>query len=603
MPDFKPNHNLPAYVGSESEPRFAKTIQSPPGSTVGVQASADWFEAMGDSADKVAQDILHLNSGALHGFFQAQEQYHYNGLNEITNTRLELPQVSAHYQNQFGRTTYWVSVWPENVPGQGVSYPGIFTDLNYDGYIAWVHVDPNWPDLIGNPSGVGATSASPRPYNIYVNGYLVYQNYQPTSPSECFVILFGPTALRCESLQDKPKLNPLASKSNGALAPPVVPGPTKQIKQGTAVDGQTSVPQHDDELGYWIFNWDDPRNDLSYVPDYLSIGQEFQAWDAAALAIQIAPAANGTLLPKIKKGIQFFDARKSPLNYKGQNYAGAFLAPGKFTGEVEMLEIMYAEFYDRKKMRAVNQSWRLGPYEGAPCIIVNDSPKQWGTSTYAGAELDGQSVAFNLAPGVDSPGYDNQLVAWLSGPSNQDSNPDGAQGAAVVAALDAYNAAWDSTVGAWQTSHNQQVQSDVTALSTAQANVGATYNMLEHELLNLGEWVAFLYSESVPGFIDVTNFDWFMQQVPAWLALPGTGTLNDINLRAAQQNVITILNLYNQRQAAYDDALQALNQLEAEQPPSPPAPPSDLGQSISGFKYRTIDVAGDVWSFGPWQGG
>lgn len=266
----------------------------------------------------------------------------------------------------------------------------ITVDLNYDGYVAWIH-----EQNIAN-STINGVQNIVGPFDIFFNGCLIESNFQPAHNVGGYVLLFGKTALLAESYQDDKgrKKNDLITSNPTSVLQPVIPRPG----WGDWPDGKspTGVAQNKmvKELGYWIFDFENPFNPCNY----LQAGSHYETWEQLT--------QNDGLPIKFTKGLWFEFAEKSPLDFKGpNNVICALVSPTSTVSEVLVNGVFIAEFYDRKKMRTVTQSWK---YAGN--ISVNDSPLIWGQGYTDGGFFNGAAMKFDLTPASNKPDNTTTLL-------------------------------------------------------------------------------------------------------------------------------------------------------------------------------------------------
>lgn len=232
---------------------------------------------------------------------------------------------------------------------------------NLDGYIAWVRPVP----YAGGVEG-GTTL---RDAILYINGYAVIDTKKFGKPvldtGGVYVVMFGPTALRCHSLADNE--NPFKA----GVTEPDHKTPVKLVS--AIIPGRKKVDNHDDLPAYFALQWSQPFNVYTSQIDTILpvVGYvQFKKEDAKQ--------AESPLLSTSTNDIVVWP----------QGYAGglAILGDISYGSTPETLpgptpgadggEIIFAEFYDRKEHRRVSQSWTVTPGPGGH-VTVNDKPQWW----------------------------------------------------------------------------------------------------------------------------------------------------------------------------------------------------------------------------------
>jgi len=356
-------------------PHSLRPFSAPPTMQYRIDASDDWQAQNGQVADIIADAIVQSYSSSISQFINNQRQQMRLGVIEQRRHQWSAPGINIDWSSNHGNETIRITVKPEYV--NPLSLPFLI-DLNLDGYVAYVHT---WQQLV-------APGIDNAPIDIILNGYGVVTNYTPDDdllalyqPAQepdppaapvfqatvMFVIAFGPTALRCQSIQDLTvnkipvlrgsgvNLNTFAAaKGSGGPIPPVSP-PRKNI----AASG--NAPTHKDLLGYFVFNWGDQFNPDSWAYN----GDQGSGADFTF-------AANFPK-PDIIKIIQFKTAKKSPLVVSGENnfYSQHSSTPALNTGQ-NADDFLCAEFYNRANLRVVTSSWTYPNAAGG--VLVNDQP-------------------------------------------------------------------------------------------------------------------------------------------------------------------------------------------------------------------------------------
>ena len=291
-----------------------------------------------------------------------------------------------------------IDVYPAKPAGGG----SVVTDTNLDGYVLWVHADPGYPDRING------TTNFPSPYQIFFNGYLITDSFAITGPLMGYPILFGKTALLCQSyVGDVEKKNPLITEQS--LKKPNIVSPPHGwggYSAGIGPDGTTPQPVIPKTLGYWIFDFLNAHNPGSYVP----FGNN--NFDQLANLLYFSTPLAMT------EGLYFKNSQpgKSPLVSRGKNGFSAFIAPSvKAVQEIEIIDVFVAEFYDRGKYRTASQSWTYTAQSNRS-VRVNDSPLIYGVGN-EGTGSSGGGMTFDLTPSYTSkgPNGDDSLLGPHSG--------------------------------------------------------------------------------------------------------------------------------------------------------------------------------------------
>lgn len=580
---FRPGHQQPLHDGDRQQPDISP---QPVMVREAIDASQKWFNDQGQNATIAAQAIISRRASQIHQFYNAQRMNRdLSGLT-ISRTHLDLGDISLTYEINNGQAILSVVVYPENVkPGKK---PLGDIDLNFDGYFAWIHCEPNYPDLLG--SGVTWTANTPGPYDVYLNEYLVLENVVIDQACSAILVMFGTTALRVPSLVDPPdadsEKNPLASRSNGGLVPGVIP-PRKQVAINTGPDGAT-LPKHNDLFGYWLFDWTNILNQGSYIQD-----------------LDVRWAAQGFPSPNVVKGIQFADPQSSPLVSSGVNDFSVLLSPlPKVISEFEVIiqNVIYSEFYDRGEMKTAQSTWRKRNTEG---IIANDKPLQFCSSSPGGGgdpRRSGLGIKVDLTPNLKPSERDDDLVT-VSDPPTGGQEPQFGLSPAQIAANNAYQAEIVSISNIYYASITAQVtaaQAVVAAARNTYTNAVVAFTALvgANEVLTpggtllttlLGAGYLMTNTTEINGF---NVRDYALAHFPSQHAVP---PLIDFN---ALTNAINALAASGQ---PYLDASNALNNLQNIPPPTIPPRPANAGKKLNTFVYRLFTVAGGQWTFGPWQ--
>lgn len=358
---FKPPWSLPTSDGTDVG---APVMQAPPALQLTVSASKEWLDQMGPAASQVGDQIVNFYSSNLSQFVQSQRQQNAIGGIQQTNRQMDLPGLSVEHLRGQDLETIRITVYPESAPAESFT---VNVDLNLDGYVAWTL---NWskfpPPQTDNPA-----------VDVVLNGFGVLSNFvrdddlfqlfppaldptaQVVQATMVFVVAFGDTALRCESLQDKSGHNPFTSTNgSGGPLPTIIPS------RGS-VPGDGTVPAHKDLLGYFVFNWGDPLNPDTFAYDGNADGSgpgfQYKAnfpKETIIKIVQFKSTKDSPLVASGKNTLQVQTTNFPPLNPTGQNGV-SFLA---------------AEFYNRSVMRPVQQSWKYKVNTAASILMVNDKP-------------------------------------------------------------------------------------------------------------------------------------------------------------------------------------------------------------------------------------
>jgi hypothetical protein len=290
-----------------------------------------------------------------------------------------------------GMETIRITVYPEYAP---VAALPTLLDMNYDGYFA----------LIFNQGTSPATQA-----NFLLNGVTIVSDYAVSSEDQFKMVLFafGPTALRCQSLNDKTN-QVLAGAASMQCNPPL--GNTKAVAPNIVNGGfgpPNPIPPHKNILTYfWAADFADQLNPLNNValgpdgvPAYNNTVASF--WQTYAVVAPPFPAA-----PVLDKIYYWKDASKSPLNLLGKNQFSMAGNTPTFPAISQSMGI--AEFFDRNKVRSATSSWK---YPAGPNVSVNDTPVFWDAyAAFSDIYLGNLYLDFDLTPSntahadADTPG-------------------------------------------------------------------------------------------------------------------------------------------------------------------------------------------------------
>lgn len=383
------------------------TFQRPMNVQVGVQLPGD--ANPGDQPDlmNAAQDIVNHNSNQLNRWIGTNRAFIQKSDQQYAQRRFRFDNMDATWTYNSGYEKLNLDVYPSPVKG-GVPES---SDTNTDGYVCWVHVDPFFPDNVVHQAVLQRTA--PTPYNIFFNGYLIEQNLIIQNAVTGYPILFGKTALLCDSYTGSNKdgnKNPLVRETNlkqpNAMLPPNGWG---EYKDGPGPDGITDQPSIPKTLGYWIFDWWNLHNPCQWG-QFFSFGGSYQQ-----LLPLLPPTADQTMY--MSKGMYFKNSAgaNGPLKTRGTNGMSVMLSPLSVTTgeEVNIYELFIAEFYDRGKYRKVKQSWQ----QHGKLIKANDSPLIYGAGVTYNGFGSGGGIQFNLDPDYTKagPSGDDSLLGPHSG--------------------------------------------------------------------------------------------------------------------------------------------------------------------------------------------
>jgi hypothetical protein len=346
-------------------------IQRPTTVQVNTLLPSDASQADAAVLQRAAGQIVDQHSSALHRFIANGRRDHSLSGRSYSHHHVEMDGLKAHLTQNGTQEKLRMNVTPHG----GGGYSASTTDTNLDGYLCWVHVDPNWPDLAHVAGSPGAIAPSaPGPFLLAMNGYIIEPTFEITGPCIGYPILFGKTALLCSSyVGDVEKKNPLIG--DPSFTPPnivVPPNGWGNYTQITEIDG-TVLPKIIRTLGYWIFDWENEHNLFQYL--YLNLVPS--NWKSPWRSTN-TPVGN----PVLSRGVYFASSAqgKSPLNPRGQNSIAA-ICTSQFAPEVEIYNLMYGEFYSRGRYRIASQSWTV-PAQAGRVVAMNDSPLMFSGSNY-----------------------------------------------------------------------------------------------------------------------------------------------------------------------------------------------------------------------------
>jgi hypothetical protein len=288
---------------------------------------------------QLGQSVIHGMAGQIHHFFLAQRQNHRLSGLAVRRTHITIPPLDLMYEVGHGCEVLTIScvVTPELLASS-------FTeDINLDGYFAYYYD----ASQVRGPAGV----------DLYMNG-VKFHNVPLTVGVPCGTIIcaFGPTALKCHSLNDA------RNQNQKKLYPPVTPALPN-------VNGFPQIP------GYFALNWADPRSPIGDV------------FNNESLAPTLAASPGGVGFKVIQCSVKPDSAGSvvvPSFNPTGPNLFEAYI--GGNVGSTNIRNAgCFAEFFDRTKTRLVSQSWHKRDDAGASTILVNDTPMYNGSGGYQDA--------------------------------------------------------------------------------------------------------------------------------------------------------------------------------------------------------------------------
>ena len=314
----------------------------------------------------VASELIAGQSNQIDRFVNNARQAHSQSGRNYSHATRDLDGVQLRHSINNGFERLDMRVFPTG----GSTTSASAAETNLDGYIVWVHGEPQYPNTInGKPY-------TPSPYTIIMNGYLIEESFTPDlsqGHSGGYLFVFGGTALLGPSLaQSLDDANPLVGDSN--FKPPfkLVPSPGWGSNNNDALDG-TGLAKQPRELGYWLFDWLSDYNPGQYINTADSVGAPpiWKKWKEAFQSNQYVTQSLGQLT--LNQGIYFPSTRKSILAPTGGN--GVKVIPANSTAG-NMVDVLFGEFYDRGKYRVVKQSWTI-PASPGKAIRANDYPNRF----------------------------------------------------------------------------------------------------------------------------------------------------------------------------------------------------------------------------------
>lgn len=550
-----------------------------------IDATQNWFDTT-KTPDDTANAVVDYYSASIGNFVNVQRRNHGAGIVQVSNHFQNFPGLRLQYENNQGMERLSMTVYPESAPQLG----GQVIDTNNDGYIVWVHDQVGFPNPI-TTHGV-AVDQIQSPYYVFLNEYLIYKGYGITQQAQAFVIMFGKTALRCHSIEDKQ--NPLADANNGGLVNEVIPA-RAQIDATPAPDKEL-IPKHKDLPGYFLFNWNDVQNPESLVlTGFIGTQPAYERWQ---------PLNNGPFPPQINKGVHFFDPKKSPLKSDGQNLLTILYQPGGKPSafEVTLVDDIFVEFFDRQKTRKVSQSWNYTTNDKTSTILANDTPLYWGCINYAPGGSTSTNMGFDLTKkakkaennfllsGLDDyPGASLVKLVGLSDAQQQIITAYGVQCTAIIAAFNAMQAPIIAAA-LLQLAIAENTEANIQLFIGAYDN--GTFSKTDNSQ------PTFSFEPFTPGGSGLTGNQLIDQHIAESGTLPGLWIVDQseaafwLTLQAGNSQQLDIIKV---KTDTYTTAISAVPKL--------PDPPASAGKDIDAFKWRTVDVSGDNWTFGPWRGG
>lgn len=333
---------------------------------------------------RVASEIVDGNSNRLHRFLNGVRQQHSLSGRNYSQAHFEAEQMKARWSINNGFERMIMDVYPTHHAGGGEST----SEKNLDGYIAWIHAQPGYPD---GSQYVPLFECGP--FTLILNGYVIEPLWQPRQyfgdgNASFYAMLFGKTALMANSMSDK--RNPLLK--NGAMKKPLrlIPGSSGTVAAGVECNGMEQ-PAHAETLGYWVFDWQNIFNPCSFIYNS-GFGRGYRwnqvsygdangwAWDLISGTPHLGDLSfgGGIYFPNVDK-----EGTKSPLMALGTNNVGTMPGPGspQYGSIVPCVDLFVAEFYDRGKFTTLSQSWTV-PAKANRSIAATNKPLLFGTLDY-----------------------------------------------------------------------------------------------------------------------------------------------------------------------------------------------------------------------------
>ena len=488
-------------------------------------------------------------------------------------------------------------------PGQA----HLLSDLNLDGYVAWVHVGANaWPKPVW-PT-----------YNLYINRYLVFENVTPDDTlTSVYFVMFGDTALRCQSLSDDQNPFKAGILEPGSSTPikllnRVLPARKKTLPTSSPQYG-VPIPAHDDLLGYFIFNWDNQFNPTSFDNDtQLNLSHQYTQGQWSTLHA----------LPKLLKGLQFSTPTACPLKAAAPNNVTLHVVKNISTmGYQGPGDFLIAEFYDRKQLRMASQSWHDEQGAGQT-VVVNDHPLYWGDGIDAIGNPD-LGLDFDLTPRKD---YSKLTVppALLGA---YDTNTSSSIVPPIDAAYQAALHAYEALVAAYNAECTTLLNAITPLINTYTADASNIFNLsylIKQNTANPSGWpggVGSMETNStivvnalnaaqgeltgaIVGF-SLTQLAAFSASVAA-VATPYAAMIADVSQAGLFYNATLLANkpeadaLPGDASAIVAAATAYINYAVSNAPIAPPDSGNYAGLSLDDFRYRKITVGAGGWEFDDW---
>lgn len=327
---YKPSNQLPVTGPTNPNSPYPNQLQQPIQVRRTIDASKNWLD-QNQNADAVGDSIVDYYSATIGNFVNAQRRDYSAGIVEQHSKFLNMPGLTIQYENRQGQERLSLTAYPESFTGGG-----LVNEFNYDGYFAVM--------------SLATGDASVVTYQAFLNGSIIGTWSAPANLLGTVLFRFGPTALRCQSLIDKPQGGP-GNPNDAALGPvrPVLP-PRPKVK-AFANNLTVKISEHPDLPLYAVYQRDNILNTAGI------------------------PSTPPT--PPIFKTFVFPDIGKTPLLKTGFNRFR--LKPqAAFTESQSASLFLYAEFYNRNSLRNVFQSWSRQASDGQS-LTVNDQPNYWHT--------------------------------------------------------------------------------------------------------------------------------------------------------------------------------------------------------------------------------
>jgi hypothetical protein len=393
-----------------------------------------------------AQAIVDGNSNWINRWLGVERNRISQSNQGYSSRRLRMDGMDATWSINNGVEKLSLDVYPATRPSGGEDS----SDINTDGYCLWTHFDPGFPDIV--QSGSTKTRTAPTPWNIFFNGYLIEENFPIVAGVTMYPILFGKTALLCQSYtgsKDGGELNPLVRETMFTQPHDTIPFPGwGSYQAGSAPDGtaQDKMPK---ELGYWLFDYYNVHNPCQYV----KFGQ---FWEQIKLLLSGVPGS--TSMPTMTKGMYIKNSsgqfgKDTILRPRAKNGMSVMLSPLSSVGfEVTTIDVFMAEFYDRGKFRKVSQSWTHRQANGV--ISINDSPLIYGSGQLNLGQSSGGGMLFNLDPTYtkNGPTGDDSLLGPHDGANTWGDQHSGLNDDQIKT-IDDWIAACDDVIAPWNTQH------------------------------------------------------------------------------------------------------------------------------------------------------